>query len=91
MLHGTTAAGALPDGASPYGVLDMAGNLMEWTRTVYAPYDLDGQRILSAETQIVVRGGAYYSPAEACRCASRSANEAIGRLTCGLRVALVPD
>lgn len=26
---------AHPDGASPYGVMDMAGNACEWTRTVY--------------------------------------------------------
>jgi len=26
------------DGASPYGVLNMAGNVAEWTASVYAPY-----------------------------------------------------
>ncbi|MCB0160149.1 MAG: SUMF1/EgtB/PvdO family nonheme iron enzyme, partial [Caldilineaceae bacterium] len=32
----TTPVGAYPDGASPYGVLDMAGNVMEWTGDCYA-------------------------------------------------------
>lgn len=94
MLHSPTATGSFPRGASPYGVLDMAGNMMEWTRTVYtpgSPYDLDGQPPPSAETPVVIRGGAYYSPADSCRCAFRSTAAAIGRLTCGFRVALVPD
>lgn len=31
-------AGAKPDGASPYGAFDMAGNAAEWTASIYAPY-----------------------------------------------------
>lgn len=35
---GTTApVGSFPGGASPYGVLDLAGNADEWTSTRYAP------------------------------------------------------
>ncbi len=30
--------GTHPTGASPYGALDMAGNVWEWTSTVYDPY-----------------------------------------------------
>jgi formylglycine-generating enzyme required for sulfatase activity len=32
---GTTPVGAYPQGASPYGVLDMAGNVREWTTTLW--------------------------------------------------------
>lgn len=91
LLHGPSAVGCYPDGAGPYGLLDMAGNMMEWTRTVYQPYDLQGRVVAEAESRMVLRGGGYYSPMSACRCAARSAAEAIGRLACSFRVALVPD
>ena len=34
----TTPVDAYPQGASPYGVLDMSGNVQEWTATEFAPY-----------------------------------------------------
>ncbi|MFQ5508119.1 MAG: formylglycine-generating enzyme family protein [Leptospirillia bacterium] len=33
-----TPVGSFPEGASPYGVQDMMGNLFEWTASRYAPY-----------------------------------------------------
>jgi iron(II)-dependent oxidoreductase len=38
--NGTTPlpVGSKPEGASPYGLVDMAGNAAEWTATPYAPY-----------------------------------------------------
>ncbi len=36
-VRGTTPVGAYPKGASPYGVLDMAGNVFEWTSTPFSP------------------------------------------------------
>jgi len=57
---GTTPVGRFADGASPYGVLDMAGNVQEWTADWYGRYpgntydDKDyGERFK------VVRGGGW--------------------------------
>jgi formylglycine-generating enzyme required for sulfatase activity len=49
----TVPVGSFPDGASPYGVLDLAGNTFEWTSTPWPPGASTGAR------ERTVRGSAW--------------------------------
>jgi formylglycine-generating enzyme required for sulfatase activity len=75
MLVGrTTPVGAYPGNASPYGALDMAGNVGEWTSSLYRPYPYranDGREDLTTDAVRVVRGGAYSLTRWNARCACR--------------------
>ena len=74
-IKDTTPVDAYPRGASPYGLLDVAGNVWEWTRSLYKgyPYDPgDGREDLEASAARVVRGGAFYNTTRLARCAYRS-------------------
>jgi len=57
-----------PDGASPYRVHDMLGNLREWTATVFRPYpyrtDSDRASYTGATGRVVVRGASHDDPAD---------------------------
>ena len=64
----SAAVDAYPAGASPYGVLDMAGNQWEWVSSLYQPYPYradDGRESLTADGVRGTRGGGHdSSPAE---------------------------
>jgi formylglycine-generating enzyme required for sulfatase activity len=73
--HTTPVGRYSPRGDSPYGCVDMAGNVWEWTSSVYKsyPYDPgDGRENLKAGDDIhrVLRGGAFASGRDV-RCACR--------------------
>lgn len=56
----TVPVGRYPKGRSPYGVLDMAGQVWEWTRSTATQYPYnpkDGREDLSAPYPRVARGG----------------------------------
>ena len=58
----TTAAGSYADGVSPYGALDLAGNVWEWVSSKYGTYpyrDDDGREDQSGADARLLRGGSW--------------------------------
>jgi formylglycine-generating enzyme required for sulfatase activity len=71
----TTPVGSYPKGASPYGVLDAAGNVWEWTNSLFKgyPYDpADGREDSYSEGNRAVRGGSFGNDDKRVRCACRN-------------------
>ena len=70
----TNTVGSYPRGASPYGVLDMSGNVWEWTRSVYKPYPYvasDGREDFKVSGPRVLRGGSFDYGGWSVRAANR--------------------
>jgi formylglycine-generating enzyme required for sulfatase activity len=94
----TTPVGKFsPQGDSPYGCTDMAGNILEWTRSLGGyehPYNsADGREDLQAskESPRVLRGGAFNFGAALVRCAvRRGSNPTAHPRDVGFRVVLLP-
>ncbi|MBU6361523.1 MAG: SUMF1/EgtB/PvdO family nonheme iron enzyme [Chloroflexi bacterium] len=58
-----------PQGDSPYGCVDMAGNVWQWTNSLYKPYPYnanDGRENSSDTGGRVVRGGSFNFNAATC-------------------------
>jgi formylglycine-generating enzyme required for sulfatase activity len=60
----TTAVGIYPQGASPYGVLDMAGNVWEWCHTEYGTGD---DKNIGSDERRALRGGSWISSTDFAR------------------------
>jgi formylglycine-generating enzyme required for sulfatase activity len=72
-IRGTTAVGGFPAGASPYGVMDMAGNVAEWTTDWFKAYPGgDFYSPYFGEKYRVIRGGAWFSDQNLVRTTERS-------------------
>ncbi len=81
-------------GASPYGALDMAGNVWQWVSSAYRPYpyrDDDGREDPEPGPVRATRGGAHDAGAERLRTSERgrtlSRNPAAGHHNIGFRCA----
>jgi len=104
-LETTTPVGSYsPQGDSPYGVCDMAGNVWEWTASLWGekpeapnykyPYNpRDGREKEKASDEIfrIVRGGSFYDVAVDVRTACRLGYAPnFWNVHFGLRVVLAP-
>ena len=57
----TTPVGAFPAGASPYGLMDMSGNVWEWTASWYKPYPKNKVASESyGERYKTLKGGSWF-------------------------------
>ncbi|MCH7756378.1 SUMF1/EgtB/PvdO family nonheme iron enzyme, partial [candidate division KSB1 bacterium] len=62
----TTPVGSYPEGATPDGLMDMAGNVWEWMENLYGQKDFRDARAL--------RGGSWNYEADYLPCSARSRN-----------------
>jgi formylglycine-generating enzyme required for sulfatase activity len=73
--HTVADVGSYPQGASPYGCLDMAGNVWEWTSSTNRPYPydpMDGRDSASGSGFLVLRGGSWRTIGHCSRSTERS-------------------
>jgi formylglycine-generating enzyme required for sulfatase activity len=100
----TNATGCFSASSSPYGIRDMAGNVGEWTHSLWGkkwakpdykyPYRPgDGRENASADRSVmrVLRGGAFNLSAGSLRCAARLRLNPVGwGWSIGFRIVLAP-
>ncbi len=80
----TTAVGMYLHAPSPYGILDMGGNVWEWCLN---PFDEPDAEALDEMSPRTLRGGSWYNPPMAAQTTFRAAGDADGRTSLvGFRV-----
>ena len=75
----STAVGLYPQGASPVGALDMAGNVWEWCLNPFEFEDPDDLAMDDVDAERVLRGGSWIGYQGNCRAAYRFRNDPSGR------------
>jgi formylglycine-generating enzyme required for sulfatase activity len=73
-LLSTSSVGVFAIGVSPYGVFDMAGNIVEWCHSLFAEYPYnhqDGRENVDVSGGRAVRNGSWYLGRYASRCVHR--------------------
>ncbi|MCB0213320.1 MAG: SUMF1/EgtB/PvdO family nonheme iron enzyme [Anaerolineae bacterium] len=89
----TSAVGLFPQGASPYGVEEMSGNVWEWCLTNYEyPAPNAAKENIRSDARRVLRGGSWKHPQFNARATYRVFNPPILRInTYGFRVCRPPS
>jgi formylglycine-generating enzyme required for sulfatase activity len=78
---GTTPVGTYPTGQSPCGAQDMAGNVWEWSSSIFKPYPFDaadGRESVESTERRVLRGGSWYTSAWHARTTYRDDGHPVG-------------
>jgi formylglycine-generating enzyme required for sulfatase activity len=89
-LRRVTPVGVFPESDTPpsistsnSGIADLAGNVWEWTGSLYQPYPYrasDGREVPEGENQRVLRGGSWLHYGRYCRSADRNYNVPSSRI-----------
>jgi formylglycine-generating enzyme required for sulfatase activity len=91
----TAPVGSFPCPECAYPILDLAGNVWEWTRSPYRPYPFRRGVAgidMTSEALWVMRGGSFGDPEQMLRAANRGgADPGARRPFIGFRVALIRD
>ena len=88
-LRGPLPVGSFPTGASPFGCMDMCGNVSEWTKDPFEPYpNTVWESTEQDRRKRVFRGGSWVVGCSDARVSSRfGAKEGEARATIGFRCA----
>jgi formylglycine-generating enzyme required for sulfatase activity len=73
-LGGTTQVGSYLAGESPYGALDMSGNVWDMCNSLMKPYPYkadDGREDMTSTREVIFRGGSFDFNRKHARCAYR--------------------
>lgn len=94
-LHSTSPVGAFsPDGDTPEGLVDMVGNVWEWTNSLFAPFPYnpnDGRESRQALGFRVLRGASWVNDAPIANCLSRLDGDFQFYNNVGFRCAVSPE